>query len=272
MKNKLTIKRIEALKDGAKKCDGNGLWIHRRGNGRSWLYRWHVPVDGKQKQKSLGLGSYPAVTLAKARELANYYAGKRTAGIDPKVARAELQKQAPEVGQKKTQPKRLMKGVGPRNGKEVSEVWLRICEATNQLLTDDLTPAKTEAERTRKVMEICNVAQSSCSRWRSGEHVLTLKHAGALAAATGYCVEWLIRGKGPKRTGQFDSDELIECLSTSEQNKALDLASAEADVEVFCVSEINRFLARWRKTHAIDDLRKARGNIEYLIKMNCESK
>jgi len=97
MKNKLTVKKIQALKDGAKKGDGNGLWIHRRGNGLSWLFRWSSVVGGRQKQRSLGLGSFPSVGLADARKLAAYYAGKRAAGIDPKVAQAELLIQADET-------------------------------------------------------------------------------------------------------------------------------------------------------------------------------
>lgn len=97
MKNKLTVKHLDALKDGAKKGDGNGLWIKRRGNGRIWLYRWTEVIDGQRKERSLSLGSYPAIGLAKARELANYYAGKRAAGIAPKVAQAELLIQAEET-------------------------------------------------------------------------------------------------------------------------------------------------------------------------------
>ena len=113
---------------------------------------------------------------------------------------------------------------------KASKTWLRICEATDQLLSDDLTPAKTEAERIRKVMEICKVAQSSCSRWRSGEHVLSLKHASALAAETGYCVEWLITGKGPQRFGKIDSDDLVAAFQNlSPADKARTLALLTRD-------------------------------------------
>ena len=111
-----------------------------------------------------------------------------------------------------------------------SKTWLRICEATNQLLNDDLTPAKTEAERTKKVKEICGVAQSSCSRWRSGEHVLSLKHASALAAATGYCVEWLITGEGPQRFGKIDRADLVAAFQNlSSEDKARTLALLTRD-------------------------------------------
>lgn len=68
----VTLKRLTALhvKDASGKgrlADGGGLWLQvAKGGGKSWLfvYRW----NGKRPE--IGLGTYPAVTLADARRMA----------------------------------------------------------------------------------------------------------------------------------------------------------------------------------------------------------
>src|SRR5262245_43705491 len=56
---------------------------------RSWLLR--VTIDGRRRE--LGLGSFPTVPLAAARELAREHRAKIAAGVDPiaekKKARAD---------------------------------------------------------------------------------------------------------------------------------------------------------------------------------------
>lgn len=63
MRNKLTIKTIQAAKSGMH-SDGNGLYlVVAHSNSRSWIYRYQL--DGKRRE--MGLGSYPTVSLIEAR-------------------------------------------------------------------------------------------------------------------------------------------------------------------------------------------------------------
>jgi integrase len=63
--------------------DGDGLYLRIRNNGKSWLYRYQI--DGKPAK--LGLGTYPAVSLAGARQLARDAGESRAKGINPQEAR-----------------------------------------------------------------------------------------------------------------------------------------------------------------------------------------
>lgn len=60
------------------------------GGGKSWIYRYSVNVAGKQKRKSLGLGSYPTYGVAEARDRAREAVRLLGEGEDPvKVQRAK---------------------------------------------------------------------------------------------------------------------------------------------------------------------------------------
>ncbi len=71
-------------------ADGDGLYLRVRTASKSWLYRYK---SGK-KQLKMGLGSYPIVTLAIARDLARDANALRAQGIDPLDARRAQQEQA----------------------------------------------------------------------------------------------------------------------------------------------------------------------------------
>jgi integrase len=64
-------------------ADSEGLYLRIRSSSRNWVYRYKQ--DGVQIK--LGLGSYPAVSLAEARKKARAEADLRAGGIDPKEAR-----------------------------------------------------------------------------------------------------------------------------------------------------------------------------------------
>src|SRR4051794_18982660 len=56
--------KSDRLKPG-RHSDGGGLYLNvGPSGGKSWLFMW-TPPGGKRKE--MGLGAYPAVTLAKAR-------------------------------------------------------------------------------------------------------------------------------------------------------------------------------------------------------------
>lgn len=66
------------------KGDGGGLWFHLAPpHGASWLFRY--AVDGKERL--MGLGSYPDLSLAKARERATEQRRLLLEGVDPLDAR-----------------------------------------------------------------------------------------------------------------------------------------------------------------------------------------
>ena len=69
----LSETRIRAAKPGPKEYflnDGDNLFLRVRSTGKTWVYRY----EKGGKPVKLGLGPYPAVTLAQAR--AKAYAGK----------------------------------------------------------------------------------------------------------------------------------------------------------------------------------------------------
>lgn len=78
MKHRLTAVTIKAAKDG-KLQDGGGLVLSKAGPGGKWIYRYsHLG-----KRREMGLGSWPAVTLAEARRIRDRWAAELAVGRDP---------------------------------------------------------------------------------------------------------------------------------------------------------------------------------------------
>ena len=80
------IERLSAItvsKLGKRKgvfCDGGGLYLHSDPPAQcSWLFRYRMAG----KTRWMGLGPYPAVSLAKARELASNARTLKALGTDP---------------------------------------------------------------------------------------------------------------------------------------------------------------------------------------------
>jgi len=71
-------------------ADGDGLYLRVRATSKSWLYRY----KSGNKQLKIGLGAYPTVTLAMAREAAKKANAQRAQGIDPRGYRREQEEQA----------------------------------------------------------------------------------------------------------------------------------------------------------------------------------
>ena len=64
--------------------DGSGLWLHKRkSGGAQWVLR--VVVHGRRRE--MGLGSYPAVSLKDAHELAAKLRSHAKLGRDPIMLR-----------------------------------------------------------------------------------------------------------------------------------------------------------------------------------------
>lgn len=83
-RNKLTARQVEAHKEPGKIGDGDGLWmVVSKAGAKRWalFFRWHG------KLKEMGLGSYPQVSLADARDLADEARKVIARGANPIEAR-----------------------------------------------------------------------------------------------------------------------------------------------------------------------------------------
>ena len=82
----LTVTQVKAIKAPGRYGDGQGLYLNVAiGGSKNWVQR--IVIDGTRRD--LGLGGFPAVTLAKAREKA---AENKTAVVDGKDPRMKVQK------------------------------------------------------------------------------------------------------------------------------------------------------------------------------------
>jgi integrase len=81
--HRLTDKQVKNSKPGLR-CDGGGLYLQTtQGTGelrRSWLFRFAV---GGGKERMMGLGPFPAINLAAARQRAAEARSQRALGVDP---------------------------------------------------------------------------------------------------------------------------------------------------------------------------------------------
>lgn len=74
-----------------KYCDGAGLWLHKREDGGAqWVLR--LTVQGRRRE--MGLGPYPAVTLAEARRMAADARSLAITGQDPIRERERKRREA----------------------------------------------------------------------------------------------------------------------------------------------------------------------------------
>lgn len=86
--NKLTV---AAIKAGAGTLqDGGGLILERTGSGGKWTYRYSI----SGRRRDMGLGSWPAVSLADARKERDRWAAVLRSGADPINERNKLKSEA----------------------------------------------------------------------------------------------------------------------------------------------------------------------------------
>lgn len=95
---KLTDTRIRKLKPKSKEYainDGNGLYLRiKPNNTKLWFIRYTDPATNKKRKG--GLGNYPNVSLAQARNKAKEYHSLISQGIDPIEHKKELKHQVKE--------------------------------------------------------------------------------------------------------------------------------------------------------------------------------
>ena len=76
----LTHAKVKALKTPGRHGDGGGLYLNvAKGGSKSWVQR--IAIDGRRRD--VGLGGFPAVSLAKARERASQNRDAIADGRDP---------------------------------------------------------------------------------------------------------------------------------------------------------------------------------------------
>ena len=93
----LTDLKIKRLFKSGSYPDGEGLYLQvRESGGKDWFYRYQVAGKGKKH----GLGSYPTITLVKARNDALECRILRKNGIDP-IEHKKAQNQKKELEQAK---------------------------------------------------------------------------------------------------------------------------------------------------------------------------
>lgn len=91
MKHQLSAKRVSTIDKVGRYSDGSGLYLKvdkSKKNGtavKCWIFRW-----GAQGKKSIGLGAYPTISLATARENAQEIRQLISKGLDPKEERERL--------------------------------------------------------------------------------------------------------------------------------------------------------------------------------------
>ena len=87
--NKLTDTGVRSEKKTGRHSDGGGLYLSVSATGsKSWVFIW-TPPGGKRRE--MGLGSYPAISLAKARKKAVELREAVAEGVDPIARRRKVQ-------------------------------------------------------------------------------------------------------------------------------------------------------------------------------------
>ncbi|UAB89715.1 integrase arm-type DNA-binding domain-containing protein [Ruegeria sp. SCSIO 43209] len=108
---KLSAAKVRTAGPG-KHSDGGGLYLYRLASGDQWVFRF--TISGKRKE--MGLGGYPGVTLAQAREQADVYRAIAKNGGNPIEVRNSEKAQAAAdqiANDPKAREKRLLKNIAP---------------------------------------------------------------------------------------------------------------------------------------------------------------
>lgn len=81
---KLTAIKVKSIKEPGRYGDGDGLmFVHKPSGAQSWIVR----VQAAGRRRDVGLGPYPAISLAEAREKAAETRKQFRGGIDPVEAK-----------------------------------------------------------------------------------------------------------------------------------------------------------------------------------------
>ena len=85
----MTAREVQSIRDPGLYNDANGLYLNvTKKRTKSWAFRFKSPVENKKRE--MGLGSYPAVGLADARQKAVEASKYVSSGLDPIHERGRL--------------------------------------------------------------------------------------------------------------------------------------------------------------------------------------
>ena len=77
---RLSAVRVQSVRKRGYYGDGGGLYLRvAPGGAKGWIFRY----GGRGRRRDMGLGGYPAIGLAKARELAGNYRSMLAGGSTP---------------------------------------------------------------------------------------------------------------------------------------------------------------------------------------------
>src|SRR6516162_7196072 len=86
MLGRLSAVRVQSVRQRGYYGDGGRLYLRvAPGGAKGWIFRY----GGRGRRHDMGLGGYPAIGLAKARELGGECRSVLAAGLDPIAARNE---------------------------------------------------------------------------------------------------------------------------------------------------------------------------------------
>jgi len=153
--NRLSPLEVKALEEPGYHHDGGGLYLQlTHGAGKSWVLRY--AIGGKRRE--MGLGPYPAVSLAAARKLASDARSLAKAGQDPIAARnAERARQRVEEARGITFDKaveQFLRGneAGWRNEKHRKE-WSKTIKVYASPLIGSLPVGSIDTSHVTKVLD-----------------------------------------------------------------------------------------------------------------------
>jgi len=175
--NSLNQLKAKNLAEG-KYADGQGLWLVKADRARGkWVLR--LVVDGKRRE--MGLGRWPDVSIAEARDLAAEARKKLRAGSDPIEVRAKAKKKKPARLSVKQAvdgcfeaKKAELKGEGEA-GRWMSPLAVHILPVIGKTAIEDV-----DQHVLKKVLEPIWHSKADTARKALNRLSLTLKHAAAL--------------------------------------------------------------------------------------------
>lgn len=176
MHNALSQMKAKSLCKG-KYADGMGLWLvkSRRETGR-WMLR--LTVSGKRRE--MGLGSWPDVTIAEARERAALARRRLRDGIDPIQERQQQQHKAhrltvAEAVQSCFEARQAELKNDGKAGRWLSPLNLHVLPKIGKLAIEDI-----DQHEIKRVLQPIWHTKSDTARKAMNRLNLTLKHGAAL--------------------------------------------------------------------------------------------
>lgn len=96
--HKLTARQVDAFKDAGRYGDGGGLYLRVTKTGsKRWVLRYTQASGGKSREMGLGSANRQAISLARARELAQDARDAILEGKDPVAARDRTTMQSEDI-------------------------------------------------------------------------------------------------------------------------------------------------------------------------------